>query len=30
MLLIPQDILGPDQINPSLELFAEKVMPRFS
>ena len=29
MCLIPQGIHGPDQINRSIELFAEKVMPRF-
>ncbi len=28
-LLLPQGISEPDQIHRSLELFAEKVMPRF-
>jgi alkanesulfonate monooxygenase SsuD/methylene tetrahydromethanopterin reductase-like flavin-dependent oxidoreductase (luciferase family) len=29
-LLIPQGILPPEKVNASLELLAEKVMPRFS
>jgi alkanesulfonate monooxygenase SsuD/methylene tetrahydromethanopterin reductase-like flavin-dependent oxidoreductase (luciferase family) len=29
-LLIPQGISPPEQVNASLELFASKVLPRFS